>query len=755
MTESVSTVGLPPVADRFARQVLQLLVAVGLLSTGARWSAAQAPAAKPEPAAAPQAAAKPALAGIAPQGENRVGKFIRVSSPITDKVRERVRRAVDAFVSKSKQQGKWPVVVLEIQAGARTEFGDASDLAKYLIGPSLNGATTVAYVPQSLTGHGVLVAAACNEIIMHRDGLNEKTEIGDAGTNEAIDALLIGGYRVIADARKTVPQPILMKMLDKNLELLEVETESSREFVLRGDLEELKKRKAVSEPKTIVAAGRPGIFTSAQAQQMGFVGPAVADRGELLQALGLPRDALEEDPSLEGEWRSVRVDVKGAITGKLIDVAQKTLEERIRVDDANFICIWIDSAGGSPVDSARLATFLTSLDPQKRRTVAYIPVKARGDAVLIALACDQIIVHENTEFGGSGEAELAEADLGVAVATYRDVAGRKFHSPALAAALVDPRISVHRYTRVDNGLADYFTADDVKALPDAAQWKQGEEVKSPGEPLLLSGKRAVELGMAHEVVAGFADFKAIYGLENDPQLVEPGWAQQLIDALNTPGMSLLLLLIGGAALYIELHTPGVGLGGFVGAVCFMMYFWIQHLGGTAGWLEVLLFMLGTCCVLIEIFVFPGAAIFGFGGALLVIASLVLASQTYVIPRNQYQLQHLRTSLLVVVGAIVGTAVSATILRRYLPHAPMFNRVFLAPPSGAELTELSRRESLGLFEHLLGRTGATLTPLVPGGKARFGDEQVDVVSEGDFIDRNSTVEVVEVQGTRVVVRATKA
>ena len=183
----------------------------------------------------------------------------------------------------------------------------------------------------------------------------------------------------------------------------------------------------------------------------------------------------------------------------------------------------------------------------------------------------------------------------------------------------------------------------------------------------------------------------------------------------------------------------------------MLYFWAAHLGGTAGWLEVMLFILGAICVLMEIFVFPGVGIFGLGGGLLVITSLILASQTYVIPRNEYQMAQLRSSLLVVVGAIVGTGVAASILRRFLPHAPMFNRVFLAPPVGQELAELSERESLGRFDHLLGTTGTCYTPLVPGGKVRFDEELVDVMSEGDFIDRGTKVEVVEVQGTRVVVR----
>ena len=72
-------------------------------------------------------------------------------------------------------------------------------------------------------------------------------------------------------------------------------------------------------------------------------------------------------------------------------------------------------------------------------------------------------------------------------------------------------------------------------------------------------------------------------------LAEPGWADYLIDALAAPAVAWLLLLIGGAALYAELQAPGIGVGGFVAGVCFLLYFWSKHLDGTAGWLEVLLF----------------------------------------------------------------------------------------------------------------------------------------------------------------------
>lgn len=731
-----------------------LAVVAGVVAVGLPQVSAQAPAGgeAAKPAAAKQD--NPA-APIGPAGKKLVGKYIRIGAPITDKILKQVDRTVGSFVRRATERGDWPVFVFEIQSG-RSEFGAAHDLAKFLTGPDLNSATTVAYVPKSLTGHGVLIALACNEIVPHRDGVRETTEIGDAGVHEqSIDQTMLAGYRQIAEARKTVPLPIALKMLDKQLELLEVETNDSREFVLRGDLEALKKKKAVSEPKVVIAAGRPGLFTSAQAKAFGFAGRTAADKAELARELGLANEALLEDPSADGKWRTVRIDVKGAIKANALLQQLKVLDDEIQKNDVNFVCLYIDSPGGDYAASAELANRLKSFDPARLRTVAYIAGEARGDAALVALACDQIVMQERAELGGTGTADLDPKHIPMNVTTFRDVAAARFHSPSIAAKFVDPQLEVYRYTRRDNGLVDYFTPADAAQQPDAAQWKQGDLIKGAGSTLVLDAKKADELGIAQHLVADFAEFKTLYGLEDDPHLVEQNLAMQFIAALNTPSLHLLLLLIGGAALYAELHTPGVGVGGFISAVCFVLYFWSAHLGGTAGWLEVLLFTMGMICVLIEIFVFPGVGIFGLGGGLLVISSLVLASQTFVIPRNEYQMHHLRTSLLVIVGAIGGTIVTSAVLRRFLPHAPMFSRVLLAPPVGDELSDLSRRESLGQFQHLLGARGTATTTLVPSGKARFGEQLVDVVSDGEFIDRGLPITVVEVQGTRVVVRQVDA
>ena len=53
--------------------------------------------------------------------------------------------------------------------------------------------------------------------------------------------------------------------------------------------------------------------------------------------------------------------------------------------------------------------------------------------------------------------------------------------------------------------------------------------------------------------------------------------------------------------------------------------------------------------------------------------------------------------------------------------------------------------------LLGAIGVAATPLRPSGKAQIGDDFLDVVAEGDYVAPGSRVQVIEIEGNRVVVK----
>ena len=54
---------------------------------------------------------------------------------------------------------------------------------------------------------------------------------------------------------------------------------------------------------------------------------------------------------------------------------------------------------------------------------------------------------------------------------------------------------------------------------------------------------------------------------------------------------------------------------------------------------------------------------------------------------------------------------------------------------------------------VGAVGIAQTMLRPAGKARFGDELMDVVADGVFIERGATVTIAQIVGHRIIVKGT--
>jgi membrane-bound serine protease (ClpP class) len=178
-------------------------------------------------------------------------------------------------------------------------------------------------------------------------------------------------------------------------------------------------------------------------------------------------------------------------------------------------------------------------------------------------------------------------------------------------------------------------------------------------------------------------------------------------------------------------------------------FWSHFLGGTAGWLEVLLFIVGVACIAVEIFVLPGTVVPGLTGAALIVVSLVMASQGFLIPETTGELHTLEGTLAMIVvsfGIFVAAAVGLT---RRMDSLPLLNRLTLAPPD-AESETKKRPATAGDQALVVGDLGIAHTALRPGGKGRFGERTIDVLACGDFLDRGTPIRVVRVTGNQVLV-----
>ncbi len=201
-------------------------------------------------------------------------------------------------------------------------------------------------MPKSLAGHAVMVAMACEQIIM-----KSTATMGDAGADEkVITNTMLAAYEEIARSRRTVPAEIALGMLDKAREVLKVKTELDVQFVGPGQLPKLTRQHRILAQETIKRPGEPWQFTGAEAREWGIVRFLADDRRDVIRQMQLSPGMEEGDPSGGGAWRPIRVELKGPVRPGQVASIERMIDEQRRNQGVNFVCLWIDSPGGSPLE---------------------------------------------------------------------------------------------------------------------------------------------------------------------------------------------------------------------------------------------------------------------------------------------------------------------------------------------------------------------------------------------------------------------
>ncbi len=469
----------------------------------------------------------------------------------------------------------------------------------------------------------------------------------------------------------------------------------------------------------------------------------------------------------EKPQRVVVIDFEGAIYSLNEQYLYRKLEEAHKKHSPQLVIVRIDSPGGEVEATFRIAEKLRDLP--WARTVAYVPRQALSGAALFSLGCDEIVLGPNAVFGDAGPIfmdqgfvfrhapEKIRTDLARRV---RDLAESTGRPPALAEAMVDMDLTVFEVRHRNNGKTSYMSQPEIDSSDNPEVWEKIKPVfeTRKGHFLEVNGKRAVELGLANATVDDLDALKARYApIEN---WVELRWTavDTAVVILNHPFITFLLFVVGLIALYVELAAPGLGLGGLTALLCFSLFFWSRFLGGTAEWLEVILFGVGLILLLIELVVLPGFGIWGVTGGLLLIASLVLASEPFLVPRTDQQWVSLAQSLLMILSSGIVFLAVAAYMTRHMGQIPIFARLMLQPPT-ADLDHASDDiESLSASTtnwepegvHV-GDVGMSQSPLRPAGVIQVHDRLLDVVSDGTFIEAGQMVRVVQIRGNVITVR----
>ena len=199
-----------------------------------------------------------------------------------------------------------------------------------------------------------------------------------------------------------------------------------------------------------------------------------------------------------------------------------------------------------------------------------------------------------------------------------------------------------------------------------------------------------------------------------------------------------------------------GLAGIVGIGAFALYFLGGYVAGLSGAEWVVVFLLGLGLVIVELFVYPGTVVIGMIGAVLMLAAIVMAMVDLypapgpgVLPAmptfDKFQLP-LRQLLIATAGGGLGIWLASLIL----PKTSFYRAVVSQSASGVKTEAAFAQQN----KSRLGRTGVTLSALRPGGKAQFGEEILDVISQSEMVPKGTPVRIIGSSGAEALVEVVK-
>lgn len=529
----------------------------------------------------------------------------------------------------------------------------------------------------------------------------------------------------------------------------------------------------------------------------------------ILFSASLMGQATEEEVFFEPDNHIVVVHLEDMVDDGMHVLVQRAVREA-QENRALAIVFEVDTFGGR-VDSA--VDIANTISEAGIPTIAYVIGKGAISAgALISLACEDIVMRPGTSIGAAtpvimtseGSQPTDEKSVSFLRSTFRGMANRNGHNVALAEAMVDKDIEL-RLFRNEDGTLEIRTASNIDAAARRALREQDEadrmldrivealdermpvpdEVKEtvrdinteregegvgpaiaePDQPIppegliiLPSGKlltlasyEALEYGLIEHEAESLDEVLALFGYGDIEQInrIVPTWAEDLFRFLTSPIISSLLLLLGMGGLYLEIRTPGFGLPGLIGLGSLAMFFGPRMVLGLTGWIDIALMALGLGLIIIEIFVLPGFGVAGVAGIVSLLAGLYLGITRVPIPQYEWDFVRLEEGAFIFVTSFGLFIVLTLVSWRFLPQSPLTRRLILATDLSIETgytvqTEEEEKLSRGL-------KGVALTTLRPAGRGRFKGKTISVVSAGQYIDADTPIEIVEVEGNRYVVR----
>ena len=144
-------------------------------------------------------------------------------------------------------------------------------------------------------------------------------------------------------------------------------------------------------------------------------------------------------------------------------------------------------------------------------------------------------------------------------------------------------------------------------------------------------------------------------------------------------------------------------------------------------------LLGMLLIVVEVFL-PGFGLPGISGIALIGTGIVLIGMNFGAP--------MAVGVLLVLIAVLAVLISWVL--RQVVQGKTKSELFLKEKGKYELHED--------MQVLVGKSGVTTSVLRPAGIGDFDGVRLNVVTEGGFIEKGAPIQIVRVDGSKIVVRA---
>ncbi len=458
------------------------------------------------------------------------------------------------------------------------------------------------------------------------------------------------------------------------------------------------------------------------------------------------------------------IPIHGEIDRALTVFLRRSIEKAVD-QNASYIIFDVDTFGGRVDSALQIATLIGSADTAE--TIAYVTTSPESTGVswsagaLISFSCSVIYMAPGTSMGAAapvimgqeGPQAASEKVVSAVRGQMAALAEKNGYPKDIAKAMVDQDIEL-REVYIDGELraaaAEEISYIEREAKKNGQTVELGKIISPAGKLLTLTAMEMERYGVSSGTMPGLEDLlKELNISETGIIMLEESPTDRAVGLITSSAFTGILIMIGLLALFVEITSPGFGVPGTIAIVCFAVVFSSYALLGTVGSIELILFVIGIVLLILEIFVIPGFGVAGISGIVLIVASLVLSMQGFVIPSFEWQKDIFRRNLLVVGVSVVSSFGAFGILAYTLPQLRLFSHLTLNTTQTADMGYTVQTQEEGLKLH--GKQGIAITTLRPSGKAEFDDDVMYVETEGEFVESGQAVEIIEVSGNRIVVR----